>query len=400
MHFRRPIETFKQLGAIWYSVQVLAEEVLETLGAILLLESIIYYMLDIVLDLTAERRERLQSASRLFARQAFKLICATILILTLSGGTVYYFAGRQASADAPVPRLFKKAQKPKSVTSEGQRSEPESSPSADSLRKVWFEDLVKPLSISKSDQAVLMRFVTDSVLNPKNKEKGLSEINSLVTLLDSDTGLPLAVIDGNWVTAIRTAGLSAVAAKRLARPESSVIAFVGCGVQARSHLRAFSDLFDLQEIRAFNRGAENRDALCRTAESMGLVAHSCDQIEEAIRGADLIVTSVSWSQNTDAFIDAAWVKAGAFASVVDLGVPWIDESMDAFDRIIIDDLAQEAEMEHPMVDLSLVKGDLSGLVTGDVDGRLTKDEKTAFIFRGFALGDLALATLAYQASGQ
>jgi ornithine cyclodeaminase/alanine dehydrogenase-like protein (mu-crystallin family) len=254
-------------------------------------------------------------------------------------------------------------------------------------------------TLSASDDPPFLA-VKSLVLNPKNKEKGLSEINSLVTLLDSDTGLPLAVIDGNWVTAIRTAGLSAVAAKRLARPESSVIAFVGCGVQARSHLRAFSDLFDLQEIRAFNRGAENRDALCRRAENMGLVAHSCDRIEEAIRGADLIVTSVSWSQNTDAFIDAAWVKAGAFASVVDLGIPWIDESMDAFDRIIIDDLAQEAEMEHPMVDLSLVKGDLSGLVTGDVDGRLTKDEKTAFIFRGFALGDLALATLAYQASGQ
>ena len=235
-------------------------------------------------------------------------------------------------------------------------------------------------------------------LNPKNKEKGLSEINSLVTLLDSDTGLPLAVIDGNWVTAIRTAGLSAVAAKRLARPESSVIAFVGCGVQARSHLQAFSDLFPLEEIRAFNRGAENRDALCRMAESMGLAAHSCDRIEEAIRGADLIVTSVSWSQNTEAFIDAAWVQPGAFASVVDLGVPWIDDSMGSFDRIIIDDLEQESQMEHPIVDLSLVKGDLSGLVTGAVDGRLTKDEKTAFVFRGFALGDLALATLAYQAS--
>jgi len=252
-------------------------------------------------------------------------------------------------------------------------------------------------TLSASDDPPFLA-VKSLVLNPRNKEKGLSEINSLVTLLDSDTGLPLAVIDGNWVTAVRTAGLSAVAAKRLARPESSVIAFVGCGVQARSHLQAFSDLFPLEEIRAFNRGAENRDALCRTAESMGLAAHACDGIEDAIRGADLIVTSVSWSQNTEAFIDAAWVKSGAFASVVDLGVPWIDDSMGYFDRIIIDDLEQESQMEHPIVDLSLVKGDLSGLVTGAVDGRLTKDEKTAFVFRGFALGDLALATLAFKAS--
>jgi ornithine cyclodeaminase/alanine dehydrogenase-like protein (mu-crystallin family) len=251
-------------------------------------------------------------------------------------------------------------------------------------------------TLSASDDPPFLA-VKSLVLNPKNREKGLSEINSLVTLLHSGTGLPLAVIDGNWVTAVRTAGLSAVAAKRLARPESSVIAFVGCGVQANSHLQAFADLFPIGEVRAFNRGRENREALCRTAEAMGFAAHSCEQIEETIRGADLIVTSISWSQNIEAFVDAAWVKPGGFASVVDLGIPWIDESMAAFDRIIIDDLAQESQMDSPIVDLSLVDGDLTGLLTNGVDGRLASDEKTAFVFRGFALGDLALATLAYEA---
>jgi ornithine cyclodeaminase/alanine dehydrogenase-like protein (mu-crystallin family) len=251
-------------------------------------------------------------------------------------------------------------------------------------------------TLSASDDPPFLA-VKSLLLNPKNRERGLSEINSLVTLLDSDTGLPLAVIDGNWVTAVRTAGLSAVAAKRLARPESSVIAFVGCGVQAKSHLNAFADLFALQEVRAFNRGRENREALCRKAGAMGFAAHSCEGVEDAISGADLIVTSISLAQDIEPFIDANWVKPGAFVSVVDLGVPWIDESMPAFDRIIIDDLAQESQMEHPIVDLSLVNGDLTGLVTNVVDGRLSSDEKTAFVFRGFALGDLALATLAYNA---
>ncbi len=250
-------------------------------------------------------------------------------------------------------------------------------------------------TLSASDDPPYLA-VKSLVLNPRNRDRGLSDINSLVTLLDSDTGLPLAVIDGNWVTAVRTAGLSAVAAKRLARPESSVIAFVGCGVQAHSHLKAFAELYPLQEVRAFNRGRENRDALCGAAERKGLVAHPCDGIEEAIGGADLIISTVTFSQSTTPFIDAAWLKPGAFASAVDLGIPWIDDSMDAFDRIIIDDLVQESQMEHPMVDLSLVKGDLSGLVTNDVDGRLSDEEKTGFVFRGFALGDLALATLAFE----
>src|SRR3954468_3138679 len=96
------------------------------------------------------------------------------------------------------------------------------------------------------------------VVNPRNGERGLATLNSLITLLDSQTGLPLAVVDGNWVTAKRTAGLSAIAAKRLARSDSSCAAFIGCGVQARGHLEVLSDLFSLREIRAFGRGSSNR----------------------------------------------------------------------------------------------------------------------------------------------
>jgi ornithine cyclodeaminase/alanine dehydrogenase len=250
-------------------------------------------------------------------------------------------------------------------------------------------------TLSASDDPPYLA-VKSLVLNPKNKDKGLSDINSLVTLLDSETGVPLAVIDGNWITAIRTAGLSAVAAKRLARDDSSVIAFIGCGVQAHSHLQAFSDLFPLTELRAFNRGRENRDILCRTAESKGLVAIACDSAEEAVSGADLIISSITLSHTVTPFIDAAWLKPGAFASLVDLGIPWFDDSMVAFDRIIIDDLEQESKMDKPLVALSLVTGDLTGLVTGAADGRLAPAEKTAFVFRGFALGDLALAALAFQ----
>jgi ornithine cyclodeaminase/alanine dehydrogenase-like protein (mu-crystallin family) len=78
----------------------------------------------------------------------------------------------------------------------------------------------------------------DLVVNFRNAELGLATLNSLIAVLDSETGLPLAIIDGNWVTAKRTAGLSAVAAKRLARNDAVSAAFIGCGVQARNHLEA------------------------------------------------------------------------------------------------------------------------------------------------------------------
>jgi ornithine cyclodeaminase/alanine dehydrogenase len=234
------------------------------------------------------------------------------------------------------------------------------------------------------------------VLNPDNPKRGLPSINALVTLLDSRSGLPLAVIDGNWVTAVRTAGLSAVAAKRLARPDSSAAAFIGCGVQAHSHLHALAELFPLTQVRAFGRGAESRDAFCRTAETMGLAATATQTAQEAIDNADLIVTSVTLSPQLAPFLDARWLKPGAFVTMTDLAAPWLAKTMPVLDRIFVDDLEQEASMPKPLVDPSLVQGDLTGLVSGKTVGRQTNDERTAFVFRGLALGDLAVAGLAYR----
>lgn len=234
------------------------------------------------------------------------------------------------------------------------------------------------------------------VLNPRNRDRGISVINSLVTLLDSETGRPLAIVEGNWVTARRTAGLSAIAAKRLARPDSASIAFIGCGVEARSHLDAFCDLFPVREIRAFGRGAENRDALCRIAEARGLAAVASKTGQEAVDGADLIVTSVTLVPNLAPFLDARRLKPGAFLTATDLALPWVAEGMGAFQRIVIDDLEQESKMSKPMVPPALVVGDLSGLVSGEIAGRAGAEERTAFVFRGLAVGDLALAALAYR----
>jgi ornithine cyclodeaminase/alanine dehydrogenase-like protein (mu-crystallin family) len=234
------------------------------------------------------------------------------------------------------------------------------------------------------------------VLNPRNRDRGISVINSLVTLLDSETGLPLAIVEGNWVTARRTAGLSAIAAKRLARSDSASIAFIGCGVEARSHLDAFCDLFPVREIRAFGRGTENRDALCRIAEARGLTAIASKTAQEAVEGADLIVTSVTLVPNLAPFLDARWLKPGAFLTSTDLALPWVAEGMGAFQRIVIDDLEQEAKMSKPMIPPALVVGDLSGLVSGEIAGRAGAEERTAFVFRGLAVGDLALAALAYR----
>jgi ornithine cyclodeaminase/alanine dehydrogenase len=241
--------------------------------------------------------------------------------------------------------------------------------------------------------------VKSVILNPRNSDKKLPQINGLVTALNSDTGLPVAILDGNWITAVRTAGLSAVAAGRMARKESSVIAFVGSGVQAHSHLTAFAEMFPLEQVRIFGRGQANIDSLCELAESLALSPLRCASGDEAARPADLVVTSVTFAAEMLPFLDARRLKPGTFAAITDLGVPWIKDSFSTFDQITIDDFAQEATFPNKLVAAQYISGDLSGLVLGKFSGRDRAADRNTFIFRGHALGDLALSALALRKSG-
>lgn len=234
------------------------------------------------------------------------------------------------------------------------------------------------------------------VLNPENPANGLPQINGLVTMLDSNSGLPIAILDGNWITAVRTAGLSAVAARKMANADASSIGFVGCGVQARSHLQAFCDLFPVKSIKYFGRGQENQDKLVAAARGLGVSAKSCDNGQEAIEGVDLVVTSITLTGGPEPFLDANGMKAGAFAAITDLGVPWIKPSFDALDCVTIDDVKQESALENKLCDPSAISGDLSGLVLGEFKGRENDRDRTCFLFRGHALGDLAVSALAWQ----
>ena len=238
--------------------------------------------------------------------------------------------------------------------------------------------------------------VKSLVLNPTNPERGFQQINGLVTLLDSDTGLPLAILDANWITAVRTAGLSATAAKYMANQESQIAAFIGCGVQAASHLQAFSDLFPLKEIRLFGRGQENIDKMCDDAKRRGLVVNVYDSGNEAMAAADLVVSSVTYASDLRPFLNADCLKPGAFAAVTDLAAPWDKSSLGLLDRVVIDDLQQEAALPNKLLSPSDISGDLAGLVMSEFDGRVTQSDRTAFVFRGHAIGDLALSILAYQ----
>ncbi len=250
-------------------------------------------------------------------------------------------------------------------------------------------------TLSTSDQPD-MTVVKSVMVSPRNPARDLPGVEGNIILQDSETGRLRGVMEAGWVTAVRTAGLSAVVAKRMANPQSETVAFIGTGVQARSHLDAFRALFPLKEVRAFGRGQANIDRLCKIAQDDGLKATVCTTPHDALENADLVVSSVTLSFDIEPFIDASWLKPGAFASITDLAAPWIADRMQALDTVVIDDEAQERASPKKMVDPDLIRGDLRHLVGGKTDLAFDAKKRSAFVFRGLAIGDFAIACLAYE----
>jgi ornithine cyclodeaminase/alanine dehydrogenase len=230
------------------------------------------------------------------------------------------------------------------------------------------------------------------VANAANKARGLPTVLGSVLVLDGQSGEPLALLDGAWVTSVRTAGLSAVAARRLARADATSLGLIGCGVQAHSHLAAFAEMFALRRVLVSGRGTARLDAVLADARGRGFEAVAVDA--EGALAADIVVSSVDLG--TAPFLDARKLRPGAFVSMVDLAVSWLPEGLGGFDRIAIDDLVQERTVAKPMVAMERVAGDLADLVTGAMPARVSEAERTAFAFRGVALGDIALAGLVWR----
>ncbi|WP_425101609.1 ornithine cyclodeaminase family protein [Tropicibacter sp. S64] len=229
---------------------------------------------------------------------------------------------------------------------------------------------------------------------PDNPGRGLPSITGAIMVLDAHTGECLALMDAEWITAVRTAGLSAVAARVLARPESKVMSFVGCGVQARSHLELFSGLYPLEEIRLSGRGQANIDALIGMANGLGLRAVVCGSPGDALDGADIVVSSIPITYSGKPFLDAGVLKPGALAVITDAAKPWDRATFDAFGTVVVDDREQETGMPEPMVPAGRIAADLAEMLQNGVSPGLAP---RAFMFRGIAAGDYALAARVWTA---
>jgi ornithine cyclodeaminase/alanine dehydrogenase len=235
---------------------------------------------------------------------------------------------------------------------------------------------------------------------PDNFKKGLPYISGLLILNDPETGIPIAVMDCTWITAMRTGAVTAVAAKYLARPDASVIGIIGCGVQGRSNLEALAAaLKKITTIKAFDTRPEVQKAY---VEEMGkkfkFNVVGVGSPREVVEGSDVIVTAVPIAKDPQPVIEDSWLKPGALAAPVDLDTLWKAEVMQKVDKFCVDDTPQTLHFksEGYLKSLPEIYADLGEIVAKKKPGRQNDKERIMSMNLGLALEDVAVATHIYQ----
>ncbi len=234
---------------------------------------------------------------------------------------------------------------------------------------------------------------------PENQKRGLPYIAGLLILNDTETGIPLAVMDCTWITAMRTGAATAVAAKYLARPESSSVGILGCGVQGHSNLHALATLFPLQRAVAFDHVTAQAERLANFArDNFGIETIVAKTAREAVDGVDMVVTAGPISHTPHATIQAGWLNAGAFASLVDFDSYWQPEALKQADKFCTDDVPQYEHYRRAgyFQNMPPIYATVGELVTGKKRGRETASEIAMTCNLGLAVDDMATAPLVYE----
>ncbi len=229
---------------------------------------------------------------------------------------------------------------------------------------------------------------------PGNEEHGLPSHQALIALFDENTGAPQAVMDGTYITAIRTGGTAAVAARVLARQDAAVLSILGAGVQGWSHLQTFPRVRDFREIRIASRNVDR----ARNLAARDPRARAVGSFEEAVRGADVVACCTDARQPV---LQGGWLKPGAHVSSVGgtFG-PELDAATLQASDIFVE--WRGAVTYPPPAGAHELQGmdpdrvtEVGEVLAGTKPGRVSDDGITLYKSTGHAVEDAATARLVY-----
>jgi thiomorpholine-carboxylate dehydrogenase len=222
---------------------------------------------------------------------------------------------------------------------------------------------------------------------PANAGTAIPTVMALVVLVRPDTGQPLAVLDGMALTALRTAAVSAAVTNRLAARESRVLAILGSGAQAHSHLDALSHIRAFEEVRVWSR---TREHARRFAAERGAIAMDA---ESAVRGADVVVTA---TPAREPILQGAWLKDGAHVNAVGAPMPtWRELDDQAMANVLVVESREAVARESGDVILSRARIHAEA---GEIfAGMKTVPSSATTVFKsvGVAIEDVYAAKLAF-----
>ena len=225
---------------------------------------------------------------------------------------------------------------------------------------------------------------------PSNAERGIPTHMATIFLVDPETGTPLAIMDGRLITEMRTAAVSAAATKLLAAPDSKILAILGSGVQARSHVEALRLVRQFEEIRVWSPTMEHAQQFAREVSAKATSA------EQAVRSADVVVTATN---SKTPVLKGSWLKPGCHVNAIGACRPdWRELDDDAMSNVVFVDSREGAMKESGDVILSGAKiyAELGEALAGKVQSRA--NETTIFKSLGMAVEDIAAALLVYRAA--
>lgn len=238
---------------------------------------------------------------------------------------------------------------------------------------------------------------------PSNPEKGLPYITGLLVLNDPETGIPIAVMDCAWITAMRTGASAGISAKYLAREESRVAGILGCGVQARTSLKALVEtLPNLSRVQCYDLFPE---ACSRFIEEMACLFPSLrfehsNNPDDMIEGADVVVTAIPIVTEPKPPLRAGMLKKGGLAVSLDYDSAWTGPAMGECDKFVSDDIHQLLSTREEGIYFGSIPetiyADLGDLAAGLKPGREDPAERIFSMNMGIAVDDMVTAKLVYE----
>jgi ornithine cyclodeaminase len=235
---------------------------------------------------------------------------------------------------------------------------------------------------------------------PRNEGTELDSHQGAVLLFETGRGRLLALVDATSLTAVRTAAVSGLATRLLARPDAGDLAMIGSGVEARTHLEAMLAVRPIRRVRVASLSlARARAYADREAARHGVPVEACASVEDAVRGADIVCTVTSAREPV---LRAEWLSPGVHINAVGSSVAKareLDSETVARSCFFVDQvgaaLAEAGDflipLENGEIDQSHLRGDLGQLVIGEIPGRTSPEDITVFKSVGLAIEDVASA---------